>query len=485
MSGGSHEFSTGSSDSGAVERAPLRARVSWMLFDWSAQPFYTLVQTFLFAPYFANAVVSAESCGGAAAAAGSAAGACGQALWGYAAAVAGLLIALLSPLLGAIADGRGRRKPWMALLAVIFLAGLSTLWLATPSAPMQTIYLVLGGFILATLAAELMGVFSNAIMTGLVPRDELGRLSGTGWAVGYFGGLASLALVAGLLVPMPGAETTLLGLEPLLKLDWGAREGDRMTGPFAAAWFLLFIIPFFLFVPDRRSVTAVDLPHKRSVGAELMDTIKSLPSHPSLLIFLIARMIYTDGLTAIFTFGGIYGASVFGWGPLELGIFGIILTLVGAIGALIGGRLDDRFGPKAVIITALLILLIGAIGILSVDKTHVFFTTEVAEKVAGSEPFSSFGERVFLGFAVIVGLVAAPVQAASRSLLARLAPPEKMTQYFGLFAFSGKVTAFLAPFIVAVVTQQTNSQRLGMAALLAFLIIGVLMMLFVRAPRKV
>lgn len=451
-----------------VVRAPLRARVSWMLFDWSAQPFYTLVQTFLFAPYFANAVAANA--------------AHGQSLWGYAASVAGLLIAVLSPFLGALADGRGRRKPWMMLLSLVFLAALSSLWLAAPGAGSTTIMLVLAGFVFATVAAELMGVFSNAIMTGLVPKDELGSLSGTGWAVGYFGGLASLALVAGLLVPLPGETKTLLGLDPLLSLDAAAREGDRLTGPFAALWFAVFIIPFFLFVPDRRASGSA--PHaKRSATAELWNTIKSLPALPSLMIFLIARMLYTDGLTAIFTFGGIYGASVFGWGALELGIFGIVLTLVGAFGALVGGRLDDRLGPKAVIMGALLILLVGAIGILSVDRTHILFFNEVAAKPSGSKPFSAIGEQVFLAFAIVVGLVAAPVQAASRSLLARLAPAEKITQYFGLFAFSGKVTAFLAPFLVAFVTQITGSQRIGMSAVLAFIIVGMALMLFVRTKQ--
>jgi UMF1 family MFS transporter len=169
---------------------------------------------------------------------------------------------------------------------------------------------------------------------------------------------------------------------------------------------------------------------------------------------------------------------------LELGIFGIVLTLVGAFGALIGGHLDDRIGPKTVIVCALLALIVGAIGILSVDKTHIFFTTDVAEKIPGSKPFSATGEQVFLAFAILVGIVAAPVQAASRSLLARLAPADKITQYFGLFAFSGKVTAFLAPFAVAFLTQETGSQRIGMSAVLAFLVIGVVLMLFVRTrPR--
>lgn len=459
------ETTANAAASGTVVRAPLRARASWMLFDWAAQPYYTLVQTFLFAPYFANMVAASPTHG--------------QTMWGYAAATAGLLIAIISPFLGAVADGRGRRKVWMMALSFVFLLGLCTLWLAVPGASSSTIFVVLAGFVLATLAAELMAVFSNAIMTGLAPKDELGRLSGTGWAVGYFGGLASLALVAGFLVPLPGKTETLLGLNPLLALDGASHQGDRLTGPFAALWFSVFVIPFFLFVPDRRA-TAAPLHLERSATEELWNTIKSLPALPSLMIFLIARMLYTDGLTAIFTFGGIYGASVFGWGPTELGIFGIVLTLIGAVGALIGGRLDDKLGAKTVIIGSLLILLIAAAGILSVDKTHVFYTLDVPEKVAGSAPFSAIGEQTFLAFAMIVGLVAAPVQAASRSLLARIAPAEKMTQFFGLFAFSGKVTAFLAPFLVAFVTQVSNSQRIGMSAVLAFLVIGAVMMMFVR-----
>ncbi|MFA9443709.1 MAG: MFS transporter [Hyphomicrobium sp.] len=450
-----------------VKRAPLRARIAWMGFDWAVQPYYTLILTFLFAPYFANTVVGD--------------GARGQVMWGYAAAIAGLLIAAGSPFLGAFADGRGQRKPWIALLSVILAAAMATLWFATPGAPTQTIYFVLFAFVCATAAAEYTAVFTNAIMPGLVPQNELGRLSGRGWACGYFGGLVSLALMAGLIVPSPDTGKTLLGLDPIVTLNAGGHEGDRLVGPLSAIWYLVFMIPFFLFVPDIKQAR----PHDgRSATAELWDTIRSLPGHRDMLLFLIARMIYTDGLTAIFVFGGIYGATVFGWGPLSLGIFGIVLTLVGAFGALIGGTLDDRFSSKAVILGALVLLLMGAIGILSVDPTHVFYVVEVAPKAAGSSPFSSIGEQVFLGFSILVGLVAAPVQASSRSLLARLAPPEKITQFFGLFAFSGKVTAFLAPFLIATVTEVTNSQRLGISAIALFLVTGFILMLPVRSPKR-
>jgi MFS transporter, UMF1 family len=450
-----------------VTRAPLIARISWMLFDWSAQPFYTLILTFLFAPYFANVVVGN--------------GPRGQALWGYGAAVAGIVVAIGSPFLGAFADGRGQRKPWIALFSVILAAAMATLWVATPAASMPTILLVLVAFVCATAAAEFTAVFTNAIMPGLVPPNELGRLSGAGWACGYFGGLVSLALVAGLVVPSPETGKTLLGLQPLIPLDVAAREGDRLVGPLSTAWYLFFMIPFFLFVPDESQPYRHD---GRPATAELWDTVRTLPEHRDLLLFLIARMIFTDGLTAIFTFGGIYGAAVFGWGVLELGLFGIILTLIGAFGALIGGLLDDRFSAKFVILGALVILLFAALGILSIDATHILFVVPVEAKAPGSAPFSSPGEQAFLAFAMVVGLVSAPVQASSRSLLARLAPQEKITQFFGLFAFSGKVTAFFAPLLVATLTAVTHSQRIGMSAIALFLITGIALMLPVRSPPK-
>jgi MFS transporter, UMF1 family len=218
--------------------------------------------------------------------------------------------------------------------------------------------------------------------------------------------------------------------------------------------------------------------------AELWETLLAIRLDRDMLLFLVARALYSDGLSAIFVFGGIYGASVFDWQPFERGLFGIVLTIVGAFGAIIGGVFDDKFGAKRVIIGALLGLMAGCVGILSVSQTHVLFTMPVSPKTPGSPPFSSTGELVFLAFAMLVAVVAAPNQSSSRSLLARLAPAQKMTQYFGLFALSGKVTAFLAPLFVATATQATGSQRAGMAAILLFLIAGLLTMLPVREPRK-
>ena len=453
-----------SSTEGVRKAAPPSALFGWVLFDWAAQPFYTLIVTFLFAPYFVSAVVGDPVRG--------------QALWGYAAAVAGIAIAIGSPLFGALADRRGGRKLWIALFCLVAAAAMSCLWLAVPNANDTTLFLLLVAFVVGTAAVEFTTVFINAIMPTLVPKAQVGRLSGIGWGVGYVGGVLSLFVMAGLIVTSPATGKTLLGLDALIPLDTVAREGDRLVGPFSALWLLVFAIPFFVFTPDRRTVAHAG--PELSAFASLWATIKELPSHPGVLIFLIARMVYIDGLTAIFTFGGIYGAAVFGWGAFELGLFGITLAVMGAIGAVIGGVLDDRIGAKWVIVGALVLLLVAATGILSVDKTHVLFSISVAPKAAQSAAFSSVGEQVYLAFACLVGLVAAPVQAASRSLLARLAPADQMTQFFGLFAFSGKVTAFAAPMLVALVTTVSGSQRAGVAVIAVFLVLGLLLMFAVR-----
>ncbi len=459
-------FDAPSAATASTERAPARARLSWVMFDWSAQPFYTLVLTFLFAPYFANVVAPS--------------GVKGQEYWAFAAAAAGVLIAIGSPLLGAVADNGQPRKPWIALFSAVFVVALGGLWFAVPGAAFGSILLVLAAFVIAMTAIEYATVFTNAMMPGLAPNEELGRLSGLGYAVGYVAALVSLALMIVWLIADPTTGKTIAGLTPPLSLDVASREGERLIGAFCAVWFVLFIIPFFLFVPDRKPVSGV--AHGNAL-AELWSTIKSLPGHRSMLLFLLARMLYADALAAIFTFGGLYGTSLFNWSQTELGIFGISIITIGILGAIVGGRLDDKLGSKTVIVGGLILLLIGLAGILSVGRTHVLYSLEVAPKDPAAGHFSSIGEWVYMGFAVLVGLVAAPIQAASRTLLARLAPADKVTQFFGLFAFSGKATAFLAPVMIGFISRWSGDQRLGMASITLFLVVGLIVMLPVRTRR--
>jgi UMF1 family MFS transporter len=350
---------------------------------------------------------------------------------------------------------------------------------------MQFLPIVLIAFGLATIGVELATVFTNAMMPSLVADKHLGRLSGVGWATGYVGGLIALVLLAGFVIVDPHTGKTLLGLQPIVPLDPAAREADRLVGPFSALWYLVFVLPLFLFTPDRPAA-AFRMSEVRAGLAQLVGAVKDLMrEHKPIALFLLARMLYADGLGAIFAFGGIYAAYIFGWGAMELGLFGIVLSIAATFGALIGGVLDDRLGSRTVIVWTLLLFIGASAGILSVDQKHVLLVLPVEPKAPGSAPFSSAGEQVYLLFAILIGLASGPVQAASRTLLARMCPPGKMTEFFGFFAFSGKITAFAAPLAIGTVTAATGSQRLGIGTSLLFLLAGLLLLLKVKTGPRI
>src|ERR1700694_4975218 len=334
---------------------PRAAVISWIFFDWAGQAYFQLITTFVFAPYFASFVAPDP--------------ASGQALWGFATAAAGLAIALLSPVLGAIADASGRRKPWIAGFGALLVIGSCLMWFGKPG-DVSVIPPLLLAHAIATIGVEFATVFNNAMMPSLVPPDKIGRLSGTGWATGYVGGILSLILVLGFLAASPETGRTLFGFTPLFGLDPLTHQGDRITGPLTGIWFIIFVLPMFLLTPD--------YPAKRRAGealreglTDLRQTLRKLLKQKSLAAFLLANMIYTDGLVSLFAFGGIYAAGTFGWNTIQIGSLGILLGIAGAFGAWIGGKLDDRLGPKRVIAGSLIVLLLSVIWILTVDRDHV------------------------------------------------------------------------------------------------------------------
>lgn len=435
------------------------AQLAWTSFDWAFQPFFTLVSTFVFAPYFATRVVGDAVHG--------------QALWGYTQSAAGLVIALLSPVLGAIADVAGPRKPWILVLAALTFCGSAALWWAVPGADGPTLALVLGALVLATIGAEFAIVFNNAMLPGLVPPERIGMLSAVGWAIGYLGGLVSLGLVLGFLV-LPAA--------PAFGLDKAAFEAERLTGPLTALWLAIFLAPMFLLVPDlpRRRLSA-----RAAVAgglAQLAASARQLGRYQNIGRYLLAHMAYIDGLNAAFIFGGIYAAASFGWDTMTLGIFGILLIVLSTIGAFAGGWIERRWDARRTVLAALGTIAVAVLGIISLGPDRILFVIAVAPPAPGRTLFDSAGEQAFIGFAVLLGIAGGPAQASSRSLMAQLAPPHMVTEAFGLYALAGKATAFIAPALVGLVTQASGSQRLGLAVLLLFFAAGVWLLAGVRPP---
>ena len=435
-----------------------RGQFSWALFDWANQPFFTIITTFIFAPYFANVMI-----GDAVA---------GQTAWAFTQSVAGVLIALMSPLLGAMADAGGRRKPYVLAFQLLLAMGCVALWWAYPHRP-DLAGPIGWAIVAATVGAEMSVVFNNALLPSIASPARMGWLSGFGWGLGYVGGLISLFLVLAA-SNFPGA----------IGLDAASHEVERLTGPAAALWLIVFVIPMFLFTPDSPGANRVPLAAATRQGViSLLSTLRRLREHGNAFIFLIAFMLYNDGLAAIIAFGGIYASATFGWPTITLGIFGIILTLFAIPGAFLGGRLDDRLGSKRTIQWTTAGVAVATLGIVGVTADRVLFFLPVAALDPARGLFGSVQEKVFMGFALLLGFCMGPMQAASRTLIARLAPEGMTGEFYGLFALSGRATVWMAPLAIGIVTAATQSTRLGVACVLPFLVLGFVLLWGVREQR--
>ena len=436
----------------------------WMLFDWAAQPFFTVVTTFIFGPYVVSRMATDH--------------AAGQAAWAYGIAAAGFVIGILSPVLGSIADQTGPRKPWIGFFAVIMIVALTLLWFAEPG---SSLVLVIAVFSLASVAAEFSIVFNDSMMPRLVPKSEIGKVSNIAWGLGYLGGMIFLIFVIALLAASPETGKTLIGVPPLFGLDPLQGEDARITGPLAALWYLVFILPMFLFTPDGSK----GLPASKAVRTgiiELKATIVEARRRAGIFRFLLARMIYQDGVNALLALGGTFAAAMFGWSIMELGVYGIILNVVAIGGCIAASRIDTALGSKVVVLISLVFLSIATVGIISTGPGYTLFGLMA---LPGSDTGGMFGtpaEKAYILFGLLIGIAFGPVQASSRSYLARSVTAGEAGRYFGLYALAGRATSFLAPFLVAAVTQVTDSARLGMAVIILFLVGGLLLLLATPYP---
>ncbi|GEO80864.1 MFS transporter [Pararhodospirillum oryzae] len=411
--------------------APSRlAAPAWALFDFANSAYPTVIATFVFSAYVTKAVAPDPITGTTA--------------WGYGMAASGLLIALIAPLGGILADRGGRRLPWLlgfTLACVGLTAALVTIQ-PDPAFLLPALVLVA----LSNAAFEGATVFYNALLPAIGTPHALGRLSGWAWGLGYAGGLLCLVVALfGLVLAQP----------PPFGLDPAQAEPVRASALLVAVWMVVFGWPVFVFVREPRP--AAGSPRLGESLRDTLATVRALPgllrARPGLGWFLLAAMVYTDGINTLFAFGGIYAAGTFDLDMAEIIQFGIALNVTAGIGAALFGWIDDRLGSLATVALGLGGLIVFGTAVLLVDDV-----------------------RWFLGLAITMGLFFGPVQAASRTWLAREAPADARGEVFGLFALSGRITAFAGPLAVGVLTDLSGSQRVGMGAIIVFLVVGLVLL---------
>jgi UMF1 family MFS transporter len=403
----------------------------WFLFDWAITPFPVIVTTFIFSAYFTEHIAPNKIVG--------------TEYWGNVIAAAGFCIAFFSPFLGGIADFKGHRKRGLGVFALLAAVSSAMLWYAKPSPDFMS-WTLLWVF-LGTLGVEISTVFYNAMLKGLAPKAVVGRLSGWAWGFGYTSGVVSLLVCLFVFIKGDIAWIDTLG----------QAAGVRLCGPFVGIWIIVFSLPMVLFFKERQRKS---LCYSKAItlGARsLFETFKSIRQYKNIFIFLLSRMLYMDGLLAIFAFGGIYAAGVFHMTMAEVVIYGVLMNLAAGLGAVGFAWVDNWIGSKLTVMLALFSMFACALGLVIFHSITIFWVVSL-----------------------IFGLCVGPVQASSRSLMTKLAPADKVNQMFGLYALSGRATSFVGPLAFGQATYFFGTQRAGVMAASLFLFAGALLLMYVK-----
>ncbi|MCC6269646.1 MAG: MFS transporter [Microbacteriaceae bacterium] len=445
---------------------PRKQVFSWALWDWATQPFNTVLLTFVWVPsfltshFFLTEDVAAQGrntdgtyincdtsavgnayCDGL----GNLAANLG---WGI--TLAGILIALLAPVMGQRADAAGRQKLQLGIFTGLLV--LCQLGLAFVDAGPQWFLLGVTFIALGSVVGEIAGVSYNALLVSVSTKKTVGKVSGLGWGFGYLGGIVALAIVVGAILG---------GL-----LDGNSADTFRIVALGATVWTVIFAIPILVNVPEPMSLGVVK---KVNFFASYIELIKSIArlwreTRPTFW-FLLASAVYRDGLAAVFTFGSVIAGAVFGFGFTDLVIFGIVLNLVAGVSTILSGRLDDRVGPKPVIMFSIAGLIVCTL--------TVFFAADL-------------GKPLFWVVGIILAMFVGPAQASSRSFLARVTPAGREGEVFGLYATTGRAASWLASLLWGVFIALAANQILyGILGITAVLAVGFVLLAFVRSPERV
>ena len=419
----------------SINNRTLKVKFSWALYDWANSAWGTVITTFIFATYFTEVIAPNTEIG--------------SIYWGNAIAISGLIIAIVSPFLGSFADKVRNLNKILMFLTLMYALSAAALWFGSPGN--NKLFFILLLVVFGQITSELAFTIYNANIKTISNEKEYGKISGLAWGLGYFGGLTILIIILFFFVQND---------ESLFGLNKENYEHIRICGPLVGIWIIIFSLPlFFLFKEDK--VKKINL-NKTIISSfqETFQTIKNIKKYINLFRFLIARMFYVDGINTVFAFGGIYAAGTFGMSFNEVILFGIGTNIAAGFGAIIFSFIEDFIGSKKVIIFSLIVLTFFGLGILIVNDLKTF---------------------VILG--ISLSLFFGPIQSASRVYFAKSVPEDRKVEFFGFYSLSGKITAFLGPWFFALFTAIFSSQRAGMSSVIIFLLIGLIIMFWVKNDR--
>lgn len=408
-----------------------RGQWSWAMADWAREPFFSIVLSLIFPPYFV-AVVAGDPVRG-------------TALWGYGLAAASAALVLLGPFAGAAADSTGRRKPWIVGCVALAVAALASLWIGT-ARPGQVLW-VLASCAVAQLAIELSRVFTDSMVLKVAPRERVGDLSGLAVGLGF---AASFLYVCGTLV-------------------FDAVDG-RAVSALSGAWLVVFILPLLRWCPDFPGEARSWAESWRDSLARLRNSLRDLVRVPQVGRFLLARMVYWDGMMGLFSFIAILASSRLAWRASEISVFGLLGLVAGAAGGVAGGRLERHQGPKRILTGSLAIML-------AVSIVMLLELPDVIARGADDTLFSAAGDRMFLALAIVASACLGSILASSRSMMVRLSPADRLGEFFGLYVMVGRASSFAAPLLVALATTAFGNQTTGVFSVaLTFMALGLVLL---------
>ena len=386
--------------------------ISWALYDFANQPFTTIIVTFIYSIFFVKEIATNEQYG--------------TTMWSYSIAITAIVVSILSPILGALADSGGYRKFFLTVLT--WITCLCSVFLFFPQN--GQVFFALTLFVVANICFELSSVFCNSYLPDLSEKNNMGTISGFSWGLGFIGGLLALFL-----------SFALFDLDPL-----GIRKINILVG----VWFFIFSIPTIMFLRDKKRKKFSKYLFLNSF-TRIKNTFKTVSQYKVITQFLISRLFFNDGLVTIFALGGVYASTTVGFTNEEVMYLAIVLNFAAGIGSFVFGLIEDKIGVLEVIRLTLATLIIATL-------------------IAFIAPETKYPKETFWLSGILLGLMVGPNQSCSRSLMAQLTPPKKMNEFFGFYALTGKATSFIGPLLFGLITHIYNQQIALLVVILLFFI---------------